>query len=150
MSSDWAVIEQNMLLHSLELSNHDPAGIPGAFRDRCRYWRKLVIAAFPERLREIEALHRRLRNRSMARNYAIHGYWRQLGPNDFRVIWLEFPMGQVVREELVTTRAEIEEQVHKIRSMRSDFVTFLRELRQKPPAFRPGVPGVSADELTGP
>jgi hypothetical protein len=131
-ASDWAVIEQNLLLHALELSDHKPNLIPTGFNRLRKHWRRLALAALPEHTETIEHLNRRLCGRSDARNYVIHGYWRKIAPDLFETVWLDHRNNEVTRERLEATPRILAQQAELLRALRCDLVDFLNGLRHCP------------------
>lgn len=142
-ATDWAVVEQNLIAHTLEMSDGGASDIPlGFYRVRKLWFRLCRACTADEAITELESLNDRLARRSTARNYGLHGIWRPLGDDRFLVEFLEKDGSNkaVYRHmRIETTLADFKEQVRLMRDMRCDFLEFLN--RHHPPKNgRGGVP----------
>lgn len=124
MVTDWAVIEQLLLMHVVEMSGRDPADIPAGFSKLRKHWFKMARAQLPDRTTEIDELNRRAHNRSTARNYVVHGYWKQSGPDEFTSTWITYRGGVLGHSKLITSFAQLEEQSKFVHELRTDIANF--------------------------
>ena len=130
-ATDWAVIEQEIMLHASALAAKDTGGIPAEylrmdFKRLREKWYALAKANLGEAYGpELMTLNDRLARRSRARGYALHGKWRVLGPQRKRVeCWDQ--KRELKRFQLVTTLAELQDQTDRLRELLGDLVDLSR------------------------
>jgi hypothetical protein len=131
MATDWAVIEQNIILDCIHLT---PAGkkLPRGFNLLLQHWAEVALQNRPEHRATIEDLADRLGRRADARNYALHGYWTQHGPDQFRAFWRDVRETPPSYQTLYSSMGELREQRHKLRDARCDVIEFLNQFRRGP------------------
>jgi hypothetical protein len=136
-ATDWAVIEQNLAMHTVEMCGRDPQRIPKnftrGFSSARKCWHKIARELNPERAVDIDRISDRLTRRSEARNYALHGYWKQKGPEEFDVIWIDLRGGKVEKNTISTNLIELREQTALLRDVRIEFISLVNDLLEKIP-----------------
>jgi len=133
MVTDWAVIEQLITLHVVQMSGQDPSNIPTGFSKLRKHWQKLAREQSPDLAAEIEQLGQRLHKRSTARNYVVHGYWRQVGPDAFTSTWINYRGGSVRYDTLKSTFEQLKEQSKWAHELRNDVAKFTNRLLKDEP-----------------
>lgn len=138
LATDWAMVEQNLLAHTVVLSDGDTTNIPTGFTRLRRHWLRLCrpLTAV-EHHADLEALNDRLARRALARNYGLHGIWRRLGEDLYLVEFLQRDSAQgntFSRVKIETTFEEFKNQTKLMRELRRDFLEFLA--RHHPPSER--------------
>lgn len=129
-ATDWAVVEQEVMLHASALASQDTDGFPTdhlrmEFKRLREKWYALAKAKLgTEHQSTLMKLNDRLARRSTARGYALHGMWKVAGHQTYLVHWWE-QKGRLERFTLTTNLTELKRQTALLRELRIDLVAFL-------------------------
>lgn len=138
IATEFAVIDQEMrldLVHRRAAASGDQKWptVPWGFGRMADAWAASLDHGVPADLQsEFERLKIQLRNRSDARNIALHGVWRELPDGTFKVVTVKDQADALHRETTPSTYAELREQAELVRELRYDLVVFLRRLHGAP------------------
>ncbi|WP_417491200.1 hypothetical protein [Maricaulis sp.] len=131
IAADWAVIEQEILLHTVHMkrSGGDPGTDwrAGSFKAVRTMWLSTGREHLPaDIVAEFEDLYDRICRRFDARGMALHGNWQQTGATSFEVTWWALKEKELIRSSSHTELSEIREQADFTRQIRDRLVAFLR------------------------
>jgi hypothetical protein len=130
-ATDWAVVEQEVMLHASALASQDTDGYPTDylrmdFKRLREKWYGLAKSKLGDEWQgRLMQLNDRLARRSKARGYALHGIWTVTGPETYLVHWWE-QKGRLDRFTLPTNLDEVRGQTALLRELRLDLVAFVR------------------------
>ena len=129
-ATDWAVVEQEVMLHASALASQDTDGYPTDYlrmdfkRLREKWYGLAKSKLGDEHHPTLMKLNDRLARRSKARGYALHGIWTVTGDQTYLVHWWE-QKGRLERFNLPTNLDEMKRQTALLRELRIDLVAFL-------------------------
>jgi len=128
LASDWARIEQNILVHLLEMRKGDASDIPFGFKRLRKAWfAECRENLSPDDFKIAERINERLCRRSDARNYVVHGTWVAVSDDEYVATILEKAKDQkgMGRLTLPTSHTALMEQADLVRHLRLDIWAFL-------------------------
>lgn len=126
LTTDWAVIETNLYMHTLHLAEGKLSARLSGFTAVQKTWARLCVERFPHEVSAVSDIVDRLGRRSTARNWTVHGNWRYVSDDQIETHWLDFRRDRELGNTAHITFAGLQEQTLLLAELRVDILNLVK------------------------